>query len=92
LKKQQKKKKQIKKTNILIRIFRFFIPKDFKAQLYEGMKVGEEIRRGKVSPKWLPTWWIGKGIRKIIDPKHNKNLKILSKRQRKKLEAEKGND
>ena len=62
--------KKRKKTNWLARIFRFFIPKDFHASLYEGMRIGEELKRGRITPKILPTWWLGKGLRKIIDPKH----------------------
>ncbi len=67
---KKKKKKLIKKTNILIKVFRFFFPKDFHAELIKGMQAGEDIKRGKLSPKWLPTWWLGKGVRKVIDPKH----------------------
>lgn len=55
---------------ILIAIYRFFIPKDFKAELAKGAMRGEELIRGKISPKVVPTWWIGKLVRKLVDPKH----------------------
>ncbi len=73
MKKKEESKKQ--KTNSLkkfiTRIFRFFFPKDWIGEIIKGQIVGEQIREGRLTPKMMPTWWIGKGLRKIIDPKHN---------------------
>lgn len=63
----------------IIRIFRFFIPKDFKDELIKGMYKGEELKRGKDIEKVVPTWWIGKGLRKIVDPKHK--MKVGNKNE-----------
>lgn len=54
----------------LNKIFRFFFPKNFKEELQRGLFEGDKIRRGELAPKMFPTWWIGKVVRKIIDPKH----------------------
>lgn len=69
-KKQGKKNKTVKKVNIFVKIYRFFVPKNVIASLYEGMQRGAEIRGGRHIEKAMPTWWIGKGLRKLIDPKH----------------------
>ncbi len=61
--------------NIFIKIYRFFIPKDWKGELHKGMMAAEQIRQGKLTPKMLPTWWIGKGVRKVVDPKHKIKVK-----------------
>jgi len=70
----EKKKKQEKKKNVIIRIlikiYRFFIPKNFKEEMLKGRIIGEQIKQGAMSPKIIPTWYIGKGLRKLIDPKH----------------------
>ena len=68
--KRDKHKKKTKKPSWFARIYRFFVPQDFKTQLYQGMKAGEDIRRGKISPKIIPTYWLGKGVRRMVDPKH----------------------
>ena len=52
-----------KKSNILVRIFRFFIPKDFKAELTKGRMTGGQIRQGKITPKNAPY---------VVDRKGNK--------------------
>lgn len=64
-----KKQKQQKKPNFLVKVFRFFFPKNFKAELYKGMYQGQTMQQG-ISPKVVPTWWLGKGLRKLVDPKH----------------------
>jgi hypothetical protein len=53
-----------------VRLYRFFVPKNFGAELYKGRVIGDKIKRGEISPKAVPTWWLGKGIRKLVDPKH----------------------
>ncbi len=63
-----------KKLNLLEKIFRFFFPKDWKGEMIKGRIIGEQIREGRLTPKMLPTYWLGKGIRKVIDPK--KKLKF----------------
>jgi hypothetical protein len=70
---KEKKMKQ-KKSNIFVRIFRFFFPKNFRAEMYKGMQIGEDIKKGKISPKVVPTYWVGKGIRKVVDPKHKMKI------------------
>lgn len=69
-----KKKKTENKPNFFIRLYRFSIPKDFHAELVKGQMIGENIRRGRVSPKVIPTWWLGKVLRMIIDP--NRKMKV----------------
>ena len=51
------------------KLFRFFFPKDWKGEIAKGQMIGYQMRTGQVSPKVMPTWWLGKGIRKLIDPK-----------------------
>ena len=68
--KKHNKRKILRKSSLLVKIYRFFVPKDFKAELTKGAIIGERLRQGKISPKAVPTWWLGKGIRKLIDPKH----------------------
>ena len=65
-----KKNRPVKK-NILVKIYRFFFPKDFYRELQKGMVAGQEIKSGKRTlMNFIPSYWIGKGIRKAIDPKH----------------------
>ena len=68
-------KKVQKKPNIWARIFSFFFPKDFGAELLKGRMIGDQIKRGNISSKALPTWWLGKGVRKLVDPKHKMKLR-----------------
>lgn len=35
--------------------------------MYKGRVVGAQIRSGQLSPKIIPTWWVGKGIRKLTN-------------------------
>jgi hypothetical protein len=76
------KKLEKQKINSLkkfvVGIYRFFVPKNFGEELLKGRIIGEQIRQGKISPKVVPTWWLGKAIRKLIDPKHK--MKIGEKR------------
>jgi len=51
---KKKRTKTLKKSNILIRVFRFFLPKDWWGELTKGISVGEVK---------------GKGIRKQYDNK-----------------------
>lgn len=55
---------------ILIKIYRFFIPTNFKDEMLKGQIIGQQIRQGAMKPEIVPTWWLGKGLRKLIDPKH----------------------
>ena len=73
--KQRKRRKQKpeKKPSWLVRVFRFFIPKDFKQELERGKFIGMQVQSGYVPPEVfeaVPTFWLGKLLRKIIDPKH----------------------
>ena len=74
--------KQTKKRNwfvrFWIRIFRFFVPKDFKAEVTKGMMIGEQVRQGKITPKVVPTWWLGKLVRRLVDPK--RKMKVGEKK------------
>ena len=72
---KKKKQKKQKKETLLVRIYRFFVPKDFKAELQKGMLQGNEIREGRLTPKVIPTFWLGKAIRKLVDPKHKRKIK-----------------
>lgn len=67
-------KVEVKKPNILSKIYRFFVPKDFKGEMLKG-RIMAANAQGKIlekitNPKNMPTWYIGKGLRKLIDPKH----------------------
>ena len=64
--------------NFWNKLFRFFFPKDWKGELMKGRMAGEQLRQGKISPKVVPSFWLGKGIRKLVDPKHE--LKIGKKK------------
>ena len=59
---------------LIKKIYRFFVPKDFKDQMLKGRMRGEQIRQGMLDPKILPTWWLGKGLRKLVDPKHKMKI------------------
>jgi len=56
-----------KKPNLLSRIFRFFFPKNFMAEVARGKAIGNEMMSGKKNPAYM----LGKGVRKVVDPKHN---------------------
>ena len=77
-----KSKKEVKKTSWLIKVFRFFFPKDWKTEMMKGRMAGEQMRQGKISPKVVPTYWLGKGIRKAVDPEHK--LKVGEQKEKKK--------
>ena len=71
----RKKKRLLKKEhNIFYRIFRFFFPKDWREQMYQGQLAGAQLRQGKITPKILPTYWLGRLARKIVDPKHKMKI------------------
>jgi len=74
LKRKKDKKLRSGWLRVVIGIYRFFVPKDFKAELIKGQIRGEQIRSGQLTPKMLPTWWLGKGIRKLVDPKHKMKI------------------
>ena len=38
------------------------------------MRKGQELRQGRDIEKYVPTYWIGKLARKIIDPKHKMKI------------------
>jgi len=59
-----------KKHNVFYGILRFFFPKDWRMQMHQGQLAGARLRQGKITPRLLPTYWLGKLARKIIDPKH----------------------
>ena len=67
---RKKTRNSKKEHNIFYRIFRFFFPKDWRMQMYQGQLIGAQLRRGKITPRLLPTYWLGKLARKIIDPRH----------------------
>jgi len=71
------KKKQVKHPgkappppSFWYKLFRFFFPKDWRGELTKGRTLGEQLKQGKISPKVIPSWWLGKGIRKLVDRKH----------------------
>ena len=81
----RKKQKQLKQSSnpwirFWVRIFRFFVPKDWHEELAKGMMMGEKMRRGEISPKIFPTYHLGKALRRIVDPKH----KMFSKKDKEK--------
>lgn len=56
---------------ILSKIYRFFVPKEgYKAAYQSGLIQAQQMKANGLTPKVIPTWWIGKGLRKIIDPLH----------------------
>ena len=73
--KQRKHKKQMpeKKPNWIVRVFRFFVPKNFRQEIERGKYIGMQVQSGNIPPEVfeaVPTYWLGKLLRKIIDPKH----------------------
>ena len=55
------------------KLFRFFVPKNFRQEIERGKYIGMQIQSGNVPPEvfeTVPTFWLGKLLRKIIDPKH----------------------
>jgi len=54
------------------------VPKDFKAEVTKGMMIGEQVRQGKITPKVVPTWWLGKLVRRLVDPK--RKMKVGEKK------------
>lgn len=72
--KKKRKDKRIKNQNIFIKIFRFFVPKNWNEEIIKGQMIGADIRSGKITPKVIPTYWLGRLIRKIVDPKHKKQV------------------
>lgn len=73
-KKSQKKKRRQEQPSLFRRIYRFFVPKDWQADVYKGMVYGQQWREGHLSPRVVPTYWVGKLLRKIIDPKHKMKI------------------
>jgi glucan phosphoethanolaminetransferase (alkaline phosphatase superfamily) len=59
---------------LLNKIYRFFVPKNFKDEMIKGQLIGEQMKQGLMTPKVVPTWYIGKGLRKLIDPKHKMKI------------------
>lgn len=49
----------------LKRIFRFFFPKNFMFEMHQGIEEGKR-KAARNNPAFL----LGKGVRKIVDPKH----------------------
>ena len=64
-----KHKKQVKQSSFWCKLFRFFFPKDWKSEVMKGRMLGEQMKRGDISPKFVPSWWLGKWARKLVDPK-----------------------
>ncbi len=73
-KNKKQEKKQNKILSIINKVYRFFIPKNFKDELYKGQLMGEQMKRGLMTPKVIPTWYLGKALRKLIDPKHKMKI------------------
>ena len=48
------------------KLFRFFFPKNFRAELRKGMQIGQQP--GQTIGNAM--FQLGKGARKVIDPKH----------------------
>jgi hypothetical protein len=72
------KEKQEKKKNLILGfltgLYRFFIPKNFKDEMLRGKIIGDNLKEKILTPKISPSWWLGKGLRKVIDPKHKMNI------------------
>lgn len=50
---------------ILRKIFRFFFPKNFMFEIYQGIEEGKR-KAARNNPAFLA----GKGLRKLVDPRH----------------------
>ncbi len=50
----------------LSKVYRFFIPKDFKAELRKGMQIGQQPGQSVGNALFQ----LGKGARKKVDPEH----------------------
>jgi hypothetical protein len=75
--KENKKKNPI--MNFLTALYRFFVPKNFSEEMLKGKIIGDQLKQKLITPKISPTWWLGKGLRKVIDPKHK--MKIGNKKE-----------
>lgn len=74
-----KKEKQIAKPKIWIKIFRFFFPKDWKAELRRGKEIGSSSGVAKKIGGGM--FDLGKTVRKKIDSEHK--MKIGKQRNKK---------
>ena len=61
-------------NNIIKKIYRFFVPENWSDSMLQGKIAGDNLRNKLLTPKISPTWWLGKGLRKLIDPKHKMNI------------------
>jgi len=74
-----KRKKQVQKFSFLVKVFRFFFPKDWKASFQKGKEIGSASGIAKkVGGKVFDA---GKTARKRVDPEHK--MKIGNQRKKK---------
>ena len=80
---RKKKKKQTTNKKVwiklLIKIFRFFFPKDWKAELQKGKEIGSSSGIAKAIGGGI--FGLGKAARKKVDPEHK--MKIGNQRRKK---------
>lgn len=81
---KQKKCKKEKKSNWLVKIYRFFVPKDFKTEFQKGKEMGST---GLAKGLGGAMFDFGKAARKKVDPEHK--MKIGKKKDN---EENKSND
>jgi hypothetical protein len=64
--------------NFLTRIYRFFIPNNFKEEYQKGQILASQYKSDILTkilnPRYYPTYWLGKGLRKLVDPKHKMKI------------------
>lgn len=80
--KRSKKQKIEKKSNWLVRIYRFFVPRNFGVELQKGRQLGAQP--GQTIGNAM--FQLGKKARKAVDPEHK--IKIGDQKEGRK-EAEK---
>jgi hypothetical protein len=68
-----------KQPNLLVKLFRFFFPKDFAGEFKRGMEMGKASSLSKKLGGGL--YDLGKAARKRIDPGHK--MKIGKQRRKK---------
>jgi len=76
--KEKKKKESNSIVETLVKVYRFFVPKNFKEEYEKGQILASQYKSDILTkilnPKLYPTYWLGKGLRKLIDPKHKMKI------------------
>ena len=71
-----------KQPNLLVKLFRFFFPKDFAGEFKRGMEISKASGLGKKLGGGL--YDLGKATRKKVDPKHKMKIGKQRRRRRRK--------